>query len=72
MAVMVNVDNFARAETHRTFADLQRDAGGVGVFRHVTPQGWNYLVRLYRPRAEFFDGIWTVPSLTSISGSKGA
>jgi hypothetical protein len=37
----------------------------------VTPQGWNYLVRLYRPRAEFFDGIWTVPSLTSISGSKG-
>ena len=38
----------------------------------VTPQGWNYLIRLYRPRAEFFDGIWTVPSLTSISGSKGA
>ncbi len=38
----------------------------------VTPQGWNYLIRLYRPRAEFFDGTWTVPSLTPISGTKGA
>jgi hypothetical protein len=36
----------------------------------VTPQGWNYLVRLYRPRAEFFDGTWTVPSPTPISGQK--
>jgi hypothetical protein len=36
----------------------------------VTPQGWNYLVRLYRPRAEFFDGTWTVPSPTPISGPK--
>gem|GEM_PF-3669826 len=34
MGVMVNADNFVRAETHRMFADLQRDAGGVGVFRH--------------------------------------
>lgn len=30
----VNVDNFARAETHRMFADLQRDAGGVNRFSH--------------------------------------
>lgn len=30
----VNVQNFARAETHRMFADLQRDAGGVNTFRH--------------------------------------
>lgn len=30
----VNVDNFARAETHRMFADLQRDAGGVNRFVH--------------------------------------
>src|SRR5689334_1551968 len=30
----VNVDNFARAETHRMMADLQRDAGGVNLFRH--------------------------------------
>ena len=26
-----------------------------------TPEGWNYLVRLYRPRAEFLDGSWTFP-----------
>ena len=30
----VNVDNFARAETHRMFAGLQRDAGGVNRFAH--------------------------------------
>lgn len=27
------------------------------------PEGWNYLVRLYRPRQEFRDGEWTVPDL---------
>jgi len=26
-----------------------------------TPPGWNYLVRLYRPRAEILDGSWTFP-----------
>lgn len=26
-----------------------------------TPQGWNYLVRLYRPRPEILDGSWTFP-----------
>ncbi|BBH70844.1 hypothetical protein ACTI_75290 [Actinoplanes sp. OR16] len=30
----VNVDNFVRAETHRMFAGLQRDAGGVNRFQH--------------------------------------
>src|SRR5690349_7956884 len=30
----VNVDSFARAETHRMMADLQRDAGGVNRFGH--------------------------------------
>jgi hypothetical protein len=34
MAIPVNVDNFARAETDRMFADLQRDAGGVNVLSH--------------------------------------
>lgn len=27
------------------------------------PEGWNFLVRLYRPRAAFFDGSWTLPEL---------
>jgi hypothetical protein len=30
----------------------------------VTPQGWNYLIRLYRPRAEILNGAWTPPALT--------
>jgi hypothetical protein len=34
MAVLVNVDNFARAETHRMFSDIQTVAGGIGSFRH--------------------------------------
>lgn len=34
MAIVVNVDNFVRAETHRMFADIQAAAGGVGTFRH--------------------------------------
>lgn len=27
----------------------------------VTPPGWNYTVRLYRPRQEILDGSWTFP-----------
>ena len=26
-----------------------------------TVPGWNYLVRLYRPRGEILDGTWTFP-----------
>lgn len=28
-----------------------------------TPEGWNYLVRLYRPRSEVLDGSWTFPAV---------
>lgn len=34
MPLRINVDNFARAETHRMFSDLQREAGGVNRFLH--------------------------------------
>jgi hypothetical protein len=34
MAVAVNVENFVRAESDRTFASLQADAGGVNRLRH--------------------------------------
>jgi hypothetical protein len=27
--------------------------------------GWNYIVRLYRPRAEILDGSWTFPTAVS-------
>jgi hypothetical protein len=30
----------------------------------ATPRGWNYLIRLYRPRAEILNGGWTPPALT--------
>src|SRR5262249_7234311 len=28
--------------------------------------GWNYLVRLYRPRKEILDGKWTFPEATPV------
>lgn len=31
----------------------------------LTP-GWNYLVRLYRPRPQVLDGSWQFPSLTAV------
>jgi hypothetical protein len=34
-------------------------------FLPITP-GWNYLVRLYRPRKEILDGSWTFPQATPI------
>lgn len=34
MTILVNVNNFVRAETHRMFSDLQASAGGIGRFRH--------------------------------------
>jgi hypothetical protein len=33
------------------------------------PAGWNYLVRLYRPRPSFFDGSWTLPATEPIPKS---
>lgn len=33
-----------------------------------TPDGWNLVVRLYRPRAAILDGTWTLPTLV-LAGS---
>ncbi|RSZ66118.1 DUF1214 domain-containing protein [Corynebacterium hylobatis] len=30
----------------------------------LTPEGWNFLIRLYRPRQEILDGAWKIPVLT--------
>lgn len=38
----------------------------------VTPEGWNYLIRLYRPRAEILDGRWAPPALTPVMDADGA
>ncbi len=37
--------------------------GGSGARAIVLPitEGWNYIVRLYRPRPEILDGSWTFP-----------
>jgi hypothetical protein len=55
-----------------------RDASYIGVepklpmgeyeltVRDVPVDGWNYLVPLYRPRAEILDGSWTFPSIEKI------
>lgn len=32
-----------------------------------TPAGWNFLVRLYRPRTEVRDGTWQVPELVPVT-----
>ncbi|MFC4704442.1 DUF1254 domain-containing protein [Paraburkholderia caffeinitolerans] len=39
--------------------------GGVPNCLPVTP-GWNYMVRLYRPRAEVLDGRWTFPEARAV------
>jgi hypothetical protein len=31
-----------------------------------TPEGWNALLRLYRPRAEILDGRWRMPALEAV------
>jgi hypothetical protein len=49
--ITVNVDNFARAESDRMFAGIQRDAGGVNVFRHnrvPTPIDQQTVIRMNR------------------------
>ena len=32
-----------------------------------TPAGWNYLVRLYRPRPEILNGTWTFPEAEPVN-----
>lgn len=39
--------------------------GDAGNCLPVTP-GWNYLVRLYRPRPEVLDGTWTFPAAEAV------
>jgi hypothetical protein len=29
-------------------------------------EGWNYTVRLYRPRPEILDGSWTFPAIEPV------
>jgi hypothetical protein len=50
-AIQVTVDNFARAESHRMFADIQKMAGGANRFFHFrapTPLDRQTVVRMNR------------------------
>lgn len=46
--------------------------GGMGDTPNALPimEGWNYLVRLYRPRAEVLDGSWNFPSISQDGESR--
>lgn len=49
--VVVNVDNFARAESDRMFTAIQQDCGGVNQWRHFrapTPVGQQTVIRMNR------------------------
>ena len=36
------------------------------------PAGWNYTVRLYRPRPEILNGSWKFPEAEPVSGTQSA
>jgi hypothetical protein len=42
--------------------------GDVPANAIITPNEWNYLIRLYRPGAEIVEGRWTPPALTKLEG----
>ena len=54
-----SLNNITAAKAADGTVEIQFD-GGVANCLPVTP-GWNYLVRLYRPRQEILDGSWTFP-----------
>jgi hypothetical protein len=56
------------AVTVRFTADLQDTTTPNAI---PVPDGWNVLVRLYRPRAEIRTGEWTLPPLVPVEPRKG-
>lgn len=41
------------------------DPAGADNYLAIAP-GWNYVLRLYRPRNEILDGSWKAPELVSV------
>jgi len=48
-------------------------SGCDGKIQNCLPamQGWNYTVRLYRPRAEFLNGTWKFPEAQLVTTPHG-
>jgi hypothetical protein len=44
-------------------------AGDTPANAIVTPRGWNYLIRLYRPRAQILNGEWSPPAPRPVDAS---
>ncbi|WP_349269017.1 DUF1214 domain-containing protein [Mycolicibacterium parafortuitum] len=59
-AYSVNSVTAARDADGAVTVQFGGDPDGVANHLPVTP-GWNYLVRLYRPRPQILDGSWTFP-----------
>lgn len=53
--------------THNEDGTITVHFGGDGSAPNSLPimDGWNYLVRLYRPRPEILDGSWTFPTVSA-------
>jgi hypothetical protein len=52
--------------THNRDGSVAVNFGGTGDRPNLLTlvDGWNYLVRLYRPRKEILEGAWTFPSIS--------
>jgi hypothetical protein len=48
-------------DTHYSMAVFDLEAGPVTIMA-----GWNYLVRLYRPRQEVLEGTWNFPEVQRV------
>jgi hypothetical protein len=67
-ALVINQDHYLNNVTAKPDADggytiqFGGDPANTSNYLPTTP-GWNYLVRLYRPRQAILDGSWSFPAL---------
>jgi hypothetical protein len=63
-----NVDtlNNLTAEKNANGSTTIQFGGSTVRFRTACTRGWNYIIRLYRPRAEILNGRWKFPEAQPI------
>ena len=59
---VVSINSVTADRNHDGSITVRFGAGGEPNTIGIMP-GWNYAVRLYRPRPEILDGSWTFPTL---------